>query len=248
MATTEQIGSRYRPWSSGLELHCYRLAVGSIHFEKLPRLEAEHAGQNVSRERLNLGVQVAHDGVVITAGVLNRVLSLTQGTLQLGEFLGSLQLRVILGHGEQALQRAGKLVLRGSLVRRRSRLHGLGTKLSDILKRAFFVGSVTLNCLHQIWDEVMTALELHIDVRPRRIAADTQLHQAVVHPNQCKSDDHQNAQNDPNHECLPFPKKWESKGRYHRDGARAIRGAAAKPCTSVVATCSTTIPWIRVVE
>ena len=62
---------------SRLELHRHRLAVGSIHFKKLPRLEAEHTGQDISRERLNLGVQVAHHSVVITASVLNRVLSLT---------------------------------------------------------------------------------------------------------------------------------------------------------------------------
>ena len=58
------------------ELHRDWFAIGSSRFEELLLLEVEHPGQNVGRESLNLGVQVAHDGVVVAAGVLNCVLDL----------------------------------------------------------------------------------------------------------------------------------------------------------------------------
>src|SRR6202795_5211537 len=51
-----------------LEFHRDWFAIGGSGFEELFLLEAEHPGQNVGRERLNLGVQVAHDGVVVAAG------------------------------------------------------------------------------------------------------------------------------------------------------------------------------------
>ena len=41
-----------------LELHRYGFAIGGSGFEELLLLEAEHPGQNVGRERLDLGVQI----------------------------------------------------------------------------------------------------------------------------------------------------------------------------------------------
>src|SRR6267378_3662687 len=76
-------GSRGRPspHGHGLELYRDRFAIGGRSFEELLLLEAEHPGQNVGRERLNLGVQVAHNGVVVAAGVLNSVLDFTERIL-----------------------------------------------------------------------------------------------------------------------------------------------------------------------
>ena len=68
---------------SALELHRYWFAIGGSGFEELLLLEAEHPGQNVGWERLNLGVQVAHHGVVVAAGILNRVLDFVERILQL---------------------------------------------------------------------------------------------------------------------------------------------------------------------
>src|ERR1700690_4281340 len=89
------------------ELHRDRFAVGGFgYFEELASLESKHAGNNVRRERLNLGIQVSHHSIVVAARILKRVFRLTQRSLQLGEFFGSLQLGIILRHREQALQRA----------------------------------------------------------------------------------------------------------------------------------------------
>src|SRR5271154_1367523 len=62
----------------GLELHGYRLPIGFAGLEELTRLEAEHAGQDVGGEHLNLGVQVAHYGVVVAARVLDGIFRLAQ--------------------------------------------------------------------------------------------------------------------------------------------------------------------------
>jgi hypothetical protein len=61
-----------------LELHRHRLAIRGSDFEELALLEAEHSGENVRRERLNLRIQVAHHRVVVAARVLDRVFGLAE--------------------------------------------------------------------------------------------------------------------------------------------------------------------------
>jgi hypothetical protein len=56
--------------------------------------------------------------------------------------------------------------------------------LAMSLERAFFVGGVALHGFDQIWNQVVAAFELNIDVGPRRFRAHAQLHQAVVHRDQ----------------------------------------------------------------
>src|SRR6266403_4215101 len=60
-----------------VEAHLGRFAFGcGGYFEELTRLETEHVGKNVGRELLDLGVEVAHDGVVVAPRVLHGVLDL----------------------------------------------------------------------------------------------------------------------------------------------------------------------------
>src|ERR1035441_10336542 len=92
-----------------LEFHGYRFAICGVRLKELSLLEAEHPRQNVGREGLYFRVQVAYDGIVVTARVLNGVFDLAERILQLGELLRSLQLRIILGDGKQALERSGEL-------------------------------------------------------------------------------------------------------------------------------------------
>src|SRR6202521_1755551 len=149
-----------------LEFHRYWFAIGGSGFEELFLLEAEHPGQNVGRERLNLGVQVANDGIVVAAGVLNGVLDFAERILQLREFLRRLELGIILGYGKQAFERAGQLILGGSLVGRAGGLHGHGAEFRDVFKRTFFVGGVAFHSFDQIWNQVVAAFELNVDVGP----------------------------------------------------------------------------------
>ena len=58
------------------ELYGDWLAVGFGGLEELARREIEHAGENIRGEDLNLGVEVAHDCVVVAARVLDGVFGL----------------------------------------------------------------------------------------------------------------------------------------------------------------------------
>ena len=61
------------------ELHRHRFTIGGItYFKELPLLKTKHPGNDVGRERLNLGIQIAYDRVVVTARVLNSVFGLVQ--------------------------------------------------------------------------------------------------------------------------------------------------------------------------
>ena len=114
----------------------------------------------------------------------------------LSELLRSLQLGIILGHGEQTLQRSGELILGDGLALGRGGLHGLGAELGNVFERPFFVRGVALDGLDQVGDQVVPPLELHINVRPGRVAAHPQLHQAVVHPDEHNGDDDEDDEED----------------------------------------------------
>src|SRR5262245_10238289 len=61
--------------SGGAEADSRYLALGRrVNFKELAGLETGKAGDDVRRELLNFCVQVAHDCIVITARVLQRVL------------------------------------------------------------------------------------------------------------------------------------------------------------------------------
>src|SRR6476620_1812321 len=69
-----------RSWyACTLELHHRCCAVfGSFGLEELARREIEHARDDVAGESCDLGIQVAHHGVVIPARVLDRVFGLAE--------------------------------------------------------------------------------------------------------------------------------------------------------------------------
>src|SRR5713226_8102923 len=92
--------------------------------EEFARLESQHVGENIRRELLDLGVQVAHHGVVIAPRVLHGVFDLRQGILQRSKALDRAELRIRLGQCKQALERAGKHVLRLGLVAGAGGRHG----------------------------------------------------------------------------------------------------------------------------
>ena len=59
-----------------LKLYSHVFAVGwAVHFKKLPRVEAKHAGENIGWKGLHARIEVANHGVVITPCILNVVLN-----------------------------------------------------------------------------------------------------------------------------------------------------------------------------
>src|SRR3981081_2735185 len=129
------MGSTAQPYQVAcLYLELYRdwFAIGGSSFEELFLLEPEHPRENIRRERLNLGIEIADDGVVIAPRVLDGIFYLAERSLQLCALRRCLQLRIILRNRKQTLERTGQLVLRRSLIGRARSLHGHGAIFCDV--------------------------------------------------------------------------------------------------------------------
>src|SRR6266436_7908787 len=121
-----------------VEAHLGRFAFGGGgYFEELARLESQHVGKNVGRKLLDLGVEIAHDGIVVAPRVLHRVLALGERSLERSETFDGTELRVGLGKRKEALQRAGEHVFRLSLVTGAGRGHCAIARVDDCFERAF---------------------------------------------------------------------------------------------------------------
>src|SRR5574337_935570 len=77
----DRVKERFKSRTLKLDHHVLTFS-GRTDFKKLALLEAEHSRQNVRGKRLDLGIKVTHDGVVIAARVLNVVFCLAQLRLQ----------------------------------------------------------------------------------------------------------------------------------------------------------------------
>src|SRR5215467_15254739 len=83
-------------WGSGIpEADFGGLALcGGRDFEELALLETQHAGKNIRGELKYFRVEVANDGVVVAAGVLDGVLNLSERILKRGETLNGAELGI----------------------------------------------------------------------------------------------------------------------------------------------------------
>src|SRR2546421_8084592 len=101
-----------RAWRWGLELHLRDLTLRRLgELEVLLRLEAEHPGEDVRRERLERRVVVADVSVVEAAREGDLVLGRCEIFGEVLELLDRLQLRIVLGDGEDRAQGTRQHVL-----------------------------------------------------------------------------------------------------------------------------------------
>ena len=70
------------------------------------------------------------------------------------------------------------------------------------------MGGVTFHGFDEIRNQVVASLELHINVGPGIVSANSQLDQVVVHPDQQERDDNQYTQNDPGHNFSSSSEVW----------------------------------------
>src|SRR5258706_39645 len=73
---------------------------------------------------------------------------------------------------------------------------GRGARGDDALERALLVLRVALDRLHEVGDQVVAALELHVDLGPRVLGLVPAADQAVVHPGH-RQDEDDDEQSDP---------------------------------------------------
>src|SRR5208337_4595130 len=153
-------------WGSGrgrgriAEADLGRFALGGgRNFKELALLETQHSRNNVGGELQDLGVEVADDGVVIAARVLDGIFNLGERILQRGEAFNGTELRVGLGESEKAFQRAGQHVFRLGLIGGAGGGHGAVARVNDGFEGALFVGGITLHGFDEIGDEIVAAFE-----------------------------------------------------------------------------------------
>src|SRR5690606_21464182 len=183
----------------GSEIDHWRRVGFHFGLEEGTGPEAGSRRHQVGGDRLH-GVVVRQNRVVVDLpGHGDPVLGLRQLLLQGGEVRGGPQLRVALGESEQLTEGGGEGVLRLGL--RLRPLGGLGgiARLHHPFEGLLLVSGVALHGFHDIGDQVVTPLELHLDLRPRVVDSVPQLHQAVVEQHhQEQHDGHRH--DDPDHQ------------------------------------------------
>src|ERR1700676_510759 len=157
-ATTRSCG-----WRAEADFRRFSLGGGG-DFKEFARFESQHVREDVRGKLLNFGVEVADHSVVITARVLHCVLDLGKRSLQRREALDGAELRIGFGKREQAFQSAGKHVLRLRLVTGAGRSHGAIARVDNRFKRTLLVSRVAFDRFHEVRNQVVATLELHINV------------------------------------------------------------------------------------
>src|SRR5687768_423385 len=186
-----------RKKDSELDLGRLALARGG-DLEERAGLEAESARHQVGRETLN-GRVVGDDGVVVPLALAgDAVFRLRQLVLELHEVLVGPKLRISLRHGEKAAQGLREHPLRLGLL-----LDALGGDRlvaggDDRLERLALVGGISANGLDEVWNEIVAALEEHLDVAPAGADTFLEVDKAVVGPHdpQANAEDHQQDDSD----------------------------------------------------
>ena len=145
-------------------------------------VEVEHAGEDHARELLDLRVVAQHAVVVELPRVGDAVLGRGELLLQVQEVLVGLEVGVGLGHREQAAsaRRSGRSRPGPARPAPCALIARCGP--GDRFERAPLVRGVALDRLDQVGDEVVAALELHVDLRPGVVDLVPEPDQAVVRP------------------------------------------------------------------
>src|SRR5690625_1095776 len=159
-------------------------------------LLAHGAGQEHARNGLDRIVVLQHRVVVKLAGVSDLVLHTREFILQRTEVLVGAQLRVGFGHGEETTERPAHLV--GSLCRfsDRTGIHHCLSRTVDGVEYLTLVRRITLHRLDDVGNEVVSTLQLHIDLTPRVFIAVLEGDDAVVDRNRNYGQNGQNHQDD----------------------------------------------------
>src|SRR5262245_20016466 len=185
--------ARIRPMRSAPERDARNLALfGAVELEVLPLGEAEEQRDLVGREAVDAGVEVADDRVVVAARALDRLFDLAERGLQLVEALVGLELRIRFRQREELAQGACQLIFGlGARLRGRGRHRGTA-RTHDLIERVALVRGVAPYGLDEVRHEIGTALELHVDVRPRFFRALAQPDELVIGEDDPEDQTHEN--------------------------------------------------------
>jgi hypothetical protein len=124
----------------------------------------EHARDEVARDRLDLGVELADVGVVVAPGGRDPVLGGGQFSLQRREVLVGLEVGVGLGDGDEPPRAWVSMPSDLACCRALAGSHRGAARLHDVFERASLVRGIPLDGLDEVADEVVATLELDVDL------------------------------------------------------------------------------------
>ena len=96
------------------------------------------------------------------------------------KFGRGLEIRIAFHVNHQSAQGAGELAFGRAGLGGSAGLHGIGAGVGDGFERFALMAHVAFHGFDEIGDQVVAALELHIDLRPGVVHVVAQPHQAVV--------------------------------------------------------------------
>src|SRR5438034_7107752 len=145
---------------------------GAVELEVSPRVELEEGRDEVRREGLHRGVEVAHDRVVVAARVLDRLLQLAERPLELDEVRVRLEVRIRLGERHELAEGARERVLRLRARLRRLRGDRGAARAGHGIERGPLVGGVDrkstrLNSSHTVISYAVFCLKKKMTVTSR---------------------------------------------------------------------------------
>ena len=151
---------------------------------------------------LDARVEVAHDRVVVPAGILDRVLKSLERSMEVLVVLAGLQVRIVFGEGKHRpqLSRQGVLGVTGRTRPAAGGRLSARARIGDVLQGLRLVRGIGLHRVNQIADQIMPPLELHVDVRPggRRAVLETD---EAIKKNDHHDDDRTRREKPPPHDC-----------------------------------------------
>ena len=202
-----------------MELHLRRflhgLALALFEIEEVDRLEVEalrdqHAGEALAR------------GVIFGGGVVEEaarggdlVFDVGEFALQLLEIGVGLEVGIGFGDRDQPPERPAERGFRRRLRRRTLRGHGEIARPGHFFQSVLLVRRIALHGFDEIGDEIVTLLELHVDVGKCLAIALAHRHEAVIGRHQPHADKRGEPEKNKKHGALPgaTSARMESSGR-----------------------------------
>src|ERR1700733_9146745 len=163
--------------------HVHVALLFAAEFQQLRRLKPESLRNHDVGKHLHTDVVQIDLVVVELAAVGDGLFEGGDPALQLLEGFIGLELRIILGHREQATDADPQLLLGradGGYVARSARLTDRCTGTHDFLERVLLELHVALAGFHELGQLVMTLFQQHVDIGPRDLDVFAQVHQSVV--------------------------------------------------------------------
>ena len=159
-------------------------------------MEAEHVCDEDCGELLDAIVQFLRCAVEEATNGCEFVLDVADLGLQLHEVLVGFQVGISLGNGLQVHHSVRQLLLGCNLVVDGRCVHSCGASLSHSLEHFLLVSGIALHGCYELRNQVVTLLQLNVDVGERILTIVTQTYQVVVDADNPKNKQYDDCKND----------------------------------------------------